>query len=584
MPIDSGNLALKGLDELFSTEEKRQEEQREQVQQIPIDELHPFTNHPFKVVDDEAMTRTVESIAQFGVLAPLIARPRPDGDGYEIISGHRRQFAAKMAGLETLPVIVRDMDDDAATILMVDSNLQREHMFDRLGRRDDETPFIVEWFTKQGIEVWSVNEGQQRFDTHVDKLMNYIRYWQASGESLKTSVRTRTRLEQLTGEGHYTGGTVAFGYKRVRLGRVNKKSQEVCDLVIDEAEAEIVRLIFHKYVYEGYGAQKLSHYLYEQGVVGRNNKNIPNTSIVRMIKNKGYTGYLINGAVETECPQLRIIEPELFEQAQELRQARTCERGGTSLGTSSKALLTGLVYCGHCGNRLSLTSSGRTHTYADGHTVKEVRPRYSCFYKIRHPGDCDGQSGYGVSKLDSIVEEVVRQIFAQFREVSRKKLLESVKTNDATRIQKKVKKIQKDLESKQKELDDLKAETILVIRGVSALDKELLGTLVAEAKDALETLEKQLVQAQEEYEEATKTAKRSNYICNELLTWADVYDTANHDERRAILQQFIKEICVRKDYEISITLNASFNQVEQLKAVSTYDGAEIFEEISEKGA
>ena len=290
-------------------------------------------------------------------------------------------------------------------------------MFDRLGRRDDETPFIVEWFAKQGIEVWSVNEGQQRFDTHVDKLMNYIRYWQASGESLKTSVRTRTRLEQLTGEGHYTGGTVAFGYKRVRLGRVNKKNQEVCDLVIDEAEAEIVR-----------------------------------------------------------------------------------------------------------------------------------------------------------------------QIFAQFREVSRKKLLESVKTNDAARIQKKIKKIQKDLEAKQKELDDLKAETILVIRGVSALDKELLGTLVAEAKDALETLEKQLVQAQEEYEEATKTAKRSNYICNELFTWADVYDTANHDERRAILQQFITEIRVRKDYEISITLNASFNQVEQLKAVSTYDGAEIFEGISEKGA
>ena len=194
------------------------------------------------------------------------------------------------------------------------------------------------------------------------------------------------------------------------------------------------------------------------------------------------------------------------------------------------------------------------------------------------------QSGYGVSKLDSIVEEVVRQIFAQFREVSRKKLLESVKTNDAARIQKKIKKIQKDLEAKQKELDDLKAETILVIRGVSALDKELLGTHLAEPLYSLETLEKQLVQAQEEYEEATKTAKRSNYICNELFTWADVYDTANHDERRAILQQFIKEIRVRKDYEISITLNASFNQVEQLKAVSTYDGAEIFEEISEKGA
>ena len=128
MPIDNGNLALKGLDDLFSTEENRQEEQREQVQQIPIDALHPFTNHPFKVLDDEAMTRTVESIAQYGVLAPLIARPRPDGDGYEIISGHRRQYAAKLAGLDTLPVIVRQMSDDAAVILMVDSNLQREHI------------------------------------------------------------------------------------------------------------------------------------------------------------------------------------------------------------------------------------------------------------------------------------------------------------------------------------------------------------------------------------------------------------------------------------------------------------------------
>ena len=127
MPKGSLNVSLKGADDIFSTEESRQEQQREQVQQIPIDELHPFTNHPFKVLDDEAMTRTVESIAQYGVLAPLIARPRPEG-GYEIISGHRRQYAAKLAGLDTLPVIVRNMDDDTAVLLMVDSNLQREHI------------------------------------------------------------------------------------------------------------------------------------------------------------------------------------------------------------------------------------------------------------------------------------------------------------------------------------------------------------------------------------------------------------------------------------------------------------------------
>ena len=127
MPIDNGNLALKGLDDLFSTEENRQEEQREQVQQIPIGELFPFKNHPFKVLDDESMQRTVESVEQYGVLSPLIARPRPEG-GYEIISGHRRQHAAQLAGLDALPVIVRNMDDDAAVLLMVDSNLQRENI------------------------------------------------------------------------------------------------------------------------------------------------------------------------------------------------------------------------------------------------------------------------------------------------------------------------------------------------------------------------------------------------------------------------------------------------------------------------
>ena len=127
MPKNSLNVSLKGADDIFSTEESRQEQQREQVQQIPIDELFPFKNHPFKVLDDESMQRTVESVEQYGVLSPLIARPRPEG-GYEIISGHRRQHAAQLAGLETLPVIVRNMDDDAAVLLMVDSNLQRENI------------------------------------------------------------------------------------------------------------------------------------------------------------------------------------------------------------------------------------------------------------------------------------------------------------------------------------------------------------------------------------------------------------------------------------------------------------------------
>ena len=157
-------------------------------------------------------------------------------------------------------------------------------MFDRLGRKDDETPFVVEWFVKNGIEVWSAQEGQQRFDTHVDKLLNYIRYWQASGESIKTSVRVKTRISQLTEEGYYTGGKVPYGYRLEDKGRKNKRNKAVCDLAIDPEEAEIVKLIFQKYVYEGYGSQRICRYLAEQGFHNRKGGKIPTTSITEFQK------------------------------------------------------------------------------------------------------------------------------------------------------------------------------------------------------------------------------------------------------------------------------------------------------------
>ena len=175
MPKSGLNVALKGLDDIFSTEESRQEEQREQVQQIPVSELFPFKNHPFKVLDDDSMTRTVESISQFGVLAPLIARPRPEG-GYEIISGHRRKHAAELAHLDTVPVIVRNMEDDAATILMVDSNLQREHILPSerafaykmkldaiersVGRPKNVGQVVPDYFGKRSTEIVAEGTGE----------------------------------------------------------------------------------------------------------------------------------------------------------------------------------------------------------------------------------------------------------------------------------------------------------------------------------------------------------------------------------------------------------------------------------------
>lgn len=191
--------------------------------------------------------------------------------GWEIV----KEFSEK--GVSGFKVSAKDRDaiqEIQKMALKGEFDILLVFMFDRLGRRDDETPFVVEWFVKQGIEVWSAMEGQQRFDTHVDKLLNYIRYWQASGESIKTSLRVKTRLEQLTQEGYYTGGRVPFGYQAVKRGRINKKNHEVRDLAIEPGEAEVMKIIFQKYVYEGYGALRLHRYLMDQGLRTKDGKTI----------------------------------------------------------------------------------------------------------------------------------------------------------------------------------------------------------------------------------------------------------------------------------------------------------------------
>ena len=434
-------------------------------------------------------------------------------------------------------------------------------MFDRLGRRDDETPFIVEWFTKQGIEVWSVNEGQQRFDTHVDKLMNYIRYWQASGESLKTSIRTKTRLGQLTEEGHYTGGTVPYGYRAVDKGRVNKRNRTVLDLQIDEDEAEVIRLIFHKYVDEGYGAQRLSHYLHEQGIKSRDGKGFPNTTVNRIIKNIAYTGIIKNGESQSGyIDELRIIDVSTFSKAQEIMRQRTLPHGNVPLNCKGKSLLVGNIFCAHCGNRLTLTTSGRRVYRADGTVKYEPRMRYQCHYNVRHPGECDGQSGYGVTKLDGIVEKVIRMKFAEIAAAPESEILNHQHKKEIELARIKLDQANAHLAEKQKDLSDYKAETLKVIRGQSSLSVELLNALVKETETMIALAQTRIDAAQTEYESLLASAENLRQEYDRLLTWADLFDTCSFEAKKMIVAQFVKAVRVSRDYNIEIDFNVSFEE------------------------
>lgn len=348
------------------------------------------------------------------------------------------------------------------------------NMLDRLGRRDDETPFVVEWFVRNGIEVWSAVEGQQRFDNHVDKLLNYIRYWQAAGESIKTSVRVKTRMEQLTQDGLFTGGSIPYGYRLEKRGRINKRNREVCDLTVDDDAAKIVQLIFYKYVHEGYGAQRLCRYLTELGI------------------------------------------------------RKTIQKDGT--------------------------------------VRREIRCRYQCHYNLRHPGECDGQSGYGVTKLDGIVEKIIRHQFAQIKMASQDDVIAQQHEKAVELARARCNMAEMQLSEKRRELEDYQKEIIKVIRGESRLNVDLLNELIDKAQTDVEALSQTAEAARQELESRTADMETEQQEYDKLKTWADLYDNCSFAAKKMIVSQFIKSVRVYRDYTLEVEFNVSFEQFQQLQA------------------
>ena len=451
-------------------------------------------------------------------------------------------------------------------------------MFDRLGRKADETPFVVEWFAKKGIRVWSVNEGEQRFESHTDRLTNYIRFWQADGESQKTSIRTRTALGQMVQEGRFRGGTAPYGYRLEKSGIINKRKHEVNKLVIDEEEAEVVRMMFNLCVSAGYGRWRLAMFLNDKGIKTRKGTNWHDASVGAILHNVMYKGVLRSGTSFSEpFEELQIVDPSTFNLAQRLMTERVNEKKNertVPLNTAGQSLLSGNVFCGHCGGRLILTTNGKVVRLANGEKKGVKRIRYICYNKTRRRLDCDGQTGYTMHILDDAVTQILHRIFDRMNSASDSMILGSTEDRRMAELRAEVKRAKAENSKATTEYESMKAEMIKVVLGKSDMPKDVLSEVVNECRDKVIATSDHLTALTAELERGNARVSEMRSELSRIRTWSEIFDGSDMEVKKMIANYIIKRVNVFKGYKLDIELNLNVQQfLNGLDSISGDEGS-----------
>ena len=439
-------------------------------------------------------------------------------------------------------------------------------MFDRLGRKSDETPFVVEWFVKHGVRVWSVNEGEQRFESHTDRLTNYIRYWQADSESQKTSIRTKTAMGQMVQEGRFRGGGAPYGYRLAPSGILNKRKHEVCKLEIDEDEARVVRMMFNLCVGSGYGRSKIANMISGQGIKTRSGTNWHEATVGHILHNIAYTGVLRSGESQSEIfEELQIVDPDTFALAQKLMAERVNEFNAQRTmpkNISGQALLSGNVFCGHCGGRLTLTTNGTVRHNLKGGTVFRRRVRYVCYNKTRHRVDCDGQTGYTTHILDGLVTRVLHQVFDKMKSIREDEIVSRTQMNVEASVKDQLAAARKEFAKATKEYEAVKAKLYDVIRGKSNLPESVLSEMADEAKAKMMEASEKVIELSSEAEKNSSRAEEIRRDYRRILKWSELFDESDMATKKMVAGYLIKRIDVYTDYRLHIEFNINFAQFE----------------------
>jgi len=505
------------------------------------------------------------------------------------VSGYKKSAADR----DVLQNIKSDALKNRFDILLV-------FMFDRLGRREDETPFVVQWFVSKGVEVWSVNEGQQKFEGQADRLINYIRYWQSQGESEKTGIRVREKHTQMIKEGKRTGGVAPYGYKLIPTNETNHKGVLLHNMVIDDEESKVVKLIFRLATEQGFGGYRIAKELNNRGIPSRKGGQWGLAVVNYMFRNPIYKGYIAYSKTHykgeggrrnpdewlvstVKNPDWAIIEESVWDKAKEIRTSRTPKKFLTENidykgkhypnQTKSNLLLIGMIHCGECGSSMSTAESVSTWKLKNGETHKSSKPVYKCNSK------CEGMTCSGKHFYDKelIENTVLKQVYLYLNELGEMDLTDKNKLrhiNDTKTEQSEIASAEKKIQSLKDKYKILKDEVVKSLCGESKFTPELLQNILSETATSILNKEKKVSEIKKILEAKEIEYNNMNEFQKKIPTWKKEFDNAKTEAKKMMLAELIDDVVVKKD-SIQIKFRIDINSF--TKAIRD-SGAKIIEQ------
>lgn len=493
-------------------------------------------------------------------------------------------FKTSVKDREILQEIQEDAKQKNFDVLVV-------YMSDRIGRKEDESPVFVSTLNKLGIEIWTVKEGQLKTDQHVDKLLNYIRFWQAEGESRKTGARVKDAQETFAKAGKFIGGYAPLGYRLVPSGEISNHGRLLKKLVIDPEKAPVIRKIFEYAVNYNYGALKIAKVLNEEGIAA------PNTTwkactVAEILKNPVYMGYIAyNRRQHSKCGgnfermpmekwilsdqqnmELVIVPKEIWYKAQAMRENRKAgiKRGRDTenrkypLSSSGQLVLMGLVYCGYCGCRLTNGSKYDYWTTKDGEKRKKFVGRYRCTNMANGSLECQGKAYYRSEEIEPIIYSVVTSYLDSLRESDTCDDLMKLQEEQRARLEKEKAVLLKSLKAAQGDIATLQENIPAALRGESAFSAVQLSSMIRDKEEKITGLKQQIAAKDREYRDTQLKKKDLQGMGSIISNWGELFKACSMAEQKVMLAKLIERIEI-KENDIRIKFRISMEEFGEIQ-------------------